>query len=284
MKPRLHLPPAARSLIAKGALVAVSHSGGKDSQAMTILLSRIVPPRQLAFFHAPLGDVEWPGTEAHIRATLPAGAPLILAPVSSGETLLERIERRGRFPDRRRRYCTSDHKRTPLEREIRRYLKSNPPFRGRIVSAMGMRRDESAERARKTPWKRNDRNSVAGRDWYDWLPIFDLSEAQAFETIAAAGQTPHPVYARGLTRCSCSFCILASRADLTRAARLRPELYARYVALEQRLDHTLSPSRRTLPEITGIPAPRGRGFAALPASHSKEKLPGSAFPEVRKSP
>ncbi len=121
-----------------------------------------------------------------------------------------------------------------------------------------MRRDESAERAGKRPWKRNDRNSVAGRDWYDWLPIFELTEGQAFETIAVAGQTPHPVYAQGLTRCSCSFCILASRADLTRAAQLRPDLYARYVALEQRLDHTLSPSRRTLPEITGIPAPRGQ--------------------------
>ena len=122
---------------------------------------------------------------------------------------------------------------------------------------MSMHRDESPERARKTPWKRNDRKSAAGRDWYDWLPIFELTEDQAFETIAAAGQTPHPVYARGLTRRSCSFCILASRADLTRAARIPPDLDARYVALEECLGHTLSPSRRTLPEITGIPASRG---------------------------
>ena len=88
---------------------------------------------------------------------------------------------------------------------------------------------------------------------YDWLPIFHLSKTQVFDVIASAGQSPHPVYALGLTRCSCSFCILASKADLTRAARLRPELYARYAALEQRLDHTLSPSRQTLPELTGVP-------------------------------
>ncbi len=253
MAPDIHIPPECRRLIDAGALVAVSHSGGKDSQAMTILLSRVVPPHQLAFLHAPLDDVEWPGTIEHIRATLPAAAPLILSAVSSGETLLERIERRGRFPDGRRRFCTSDFKRTPIEREIRHHLKANPQFRGRVISAMGMRRDESPARARKTPWRRNDRNSVASRDWFDWLPIFHLSQTRVFDVIASAGQSPHPVYALGLTRCSCSFCILASKSDLTRAARLRPELYARYAALEQRLDHTLSPSRQTLPELTGVP-------------------------------
>ena len=66
------------------------------------------------------------------------------------------------------------------------------------------------------------------------------------------GQRPHPVYAQGMPRCSCSFCIFGSADDHARAARLRPDLYARYVALERRLDHTLSPSRRPLPEITGI--------------------------------
>ena len=253
----LTIPGRCRELIDRGALVAMNTSGGKDSQAMTILLARQVPVDQLVAVHAPLAEAEWPGTIEHIEATLPAGIPLILAPIASGETLLQRIERRGRFPDRRRRYCTSDFKRTPIERELRRYLKANPQFRGRIVNAMGIRRDESADRARRTPWQFNHRNSRAGRTWYDWLPIFDLDEAQVFETIRAAGQTPHPVYNLGLSRCSCSFCILASRADLTRAAQLRPDLYRRYVALEKRLDHTLSPSRQTLPELTGIPASRG---------------------------
>ena len=110
----------------------------------------------------------------------------------------------------------------------------------------GLALDEArAQRARRNPWKRNDRNSVAGRDWYDWLPIFELSEAEVFETIQAAGQTPHPVYAQGLSRCfsrcSCSFCIFSSRADLRRAAELRPGLYTRYAELKRRIGHTLSP-------------------------------------------
>ena len=38
------VPPRCEDMIRAGALVAISTSGGKDSQAMTILLSRIVPP------------------------------------------------------------------------------------------------------------------------------------------------------------------------------------------------------------------------------------------------
>ena len=56
-----------------------------------------------------------------------------------------------------------------------------------------------------------------------------------------------------MSRLSCSFCILASRADLRRAAELRPDLYRRYAELEQRIGHTLSPTRIPLPQLTGVP-------------------------------
>ena len=247
------VPSECRELIARGALVAINHSGGKDSQCMTILLSRLVPREQLLVVHAPLGEVEWPDTLALIEATLPDGVPLILAPVTSGKSLLESIEERGRFPSASVRWCTSSTKRGPIERELRHYLNANPRFEGRLVSAMGLRRDESAARARKTPWKRSDRNSRAGRTWFDWLPIFDLSTDDVFRIIRDAGQSPHWAYAAGMSRLSCSFCILASRSDLRRAAQLRPDLYRKYAALEQRIDHTLSPTRVPLPQLTGVP-------------------------------
>ena len=94
----IRLPRQCREMIRAGALVSISTSGGKDSQAMTVLLSRIVPRDRLVAVHAPLGKVEWPGTIEHIRATLPPAVPLILAPVASGKTLLDSIEERGRFP------------------------------------------------------------------------------------------------------------------------------------------------------------------------------------------
>ena len=59
---------------------------------------------------------------------------------------------------------------------------------------------------------------------------------------------------------------LASRADLRTGARLQPQLYARYCALERRIGHTLSPSGVPLPDLTGIPAPHPdhSGNAHLP--------------------
>ena len=266
-RPDLLVSPACRALVEHGALVAVNHSGGKDSQCMTILLSRIVPREQLVAVHAPLGEVEWPGTIEHIENTLPPGVPLIVAPVTSGKTLLEQVEERGMWPSKSARWCTSGAKRGPIERELRRYLKAHPRFEGRLVNALGIRRDESRDRARRIPWRGNERMSVAGREVYDWLPVFELSTEDVFRVIAEAGQSPHPVYSFGLTRCSCSFCIFASRSDLRRAAELRPDLYAKYVQLERRIAHTLSPTRKYLPELTGIPVesavrtlPRPRGL------------------------
>ncbi len=255
----LHIPPECRDMIGRGALVAVSVSGGKDSQAMTTLLARTVPRDQLVVVHAPLGEVEWPGTIEHIENTMPAGVPLIFAHVASGKSLLERVEERGMFPSMRTRFCTADLKRSPIERELRRYLKAHPRFAGRIVSAMGLRRDESADRARRVPWKRSDRNSRAGREWFDWLPIFDLTTDDVFRIIRDAGQSPHWVYAEGLSRCSCSLCLFSSKSDICRAAELRPDLYQRYAALEERIGHTLSPSGVPLPRLTGIPADPAAG-------------------------
>ena len=240
-------------MIRRGALVALNVSGGKDSQAMSLLVGRIVPHDQIVAVHAPIGEVEWPGTIEHIERTLPDRVPLILAPVASGESLLDSIEERGRFPSASVRWCTSSLKRGPIERELRRYLKTHPQFGGRLVNAMGMRAEESAARASKLPWKRSDRNSRAGRSWFDWLPIFDLTETQVFDVIRDAGQSPHPAYGMGMSRLSGVFCIMASRADLRTAARLQPALYRRYVRLEERIGHTLSPTRVPLPALTGVP-------------------------------
>lgn len=52
--------------------------------------------------------------------------------------------------------------------------------------------------------------SVANREVFDWLPVFELTTEDVFGVIADAGQSPHPVYSFGLTRYSCSFCIFAS--------------------------------------------------------------------------
>ena len=195
------VPPRCNEMIRAGTLVAINTSDGKDSQAMTILLSRIVPRDQIVAVHAPFREVEWPGTIEHIEATLPAGVPLIFAPVASGKTLLERVEERGLWPLNSARWCTSDFKAGPIQRELRRYFKAHPRFGGRLVNTMGMRAEESPARARKAPWRRNDRMSVVGCEVFDWLPVFDLSTEDVYRvsSVTPAGRRtgPTPPACRG---------------------------------------------------------------------------------------
>lgn len=238
-------------LVRRNALFVVNHSAGKDSQAMLIRLRRLVPDEQILVIHADLGKVEWAGNVDHIKATI-GNLPLIVC--RSRRTLLEMVEERGMWPSPTNRQCTSDLKRGPIEREVRRYLKANPRHGGLVVNCMGIRSEESAARSKQKPFRFNERNSKAGREWYDWLPIQGMRLPEVWSTIREAGQVPHWAYGKGMSRLSCVFCIMANREDLRTAATLNPGLYRTYVAIEKRIGHTLSMDGRGLEEVTGIPA------------------------------
>lgn len=255
------------ALVQRGALFVINHSGGKDSQAMYLMLRALVPAAQRVLVHADLGAVEWAGAIDHIKATT-AGEPLHVC--SSRRTLLQMIEERGMFPSPQQRQCTSDLKRGPIERTIRAITRERQalgvPAWGLVVNCMGMRAEESSGRAKLTAFKLNAGNSKAGREWYDMLPIHEMTETEVYANIAAAGQQPHRVYALGMRRFSCVFCIMASEADLATAARLAtqhpellndPHLYRKYVGLEQSTGQVmLMPSttkgRRSLEQVTGV--------------------------------
>ncbi len=235
----LVVPDQVARIVDRGGLIAINTSGGKDSQAMTIALVRAgIPRHQMVLVHAHLGHIEWPGTIEHIATT---GFDLRLIIARSRRSFFDMVRGRGMFPSPKYRQCTSDLKRGPIERQLRRYLAAHPRYRGQIVNAMGMRAEESAARRTRPTLKHNARNSVAGRTWFDWLPIHDMTKREVFQTIADAGQNPHWAYAAGMSRLSCSFCIMSSLPDLHCAARLRPDLLAEYAALEADIGHTLRP-------------------------------------------
>lgn len=227
-----------RELIKAGALFCINSSAGKDSQAMTIRLQKIIPAAQLVIVHADLPEVEWEGSVEHINET---SFGITVRVCRAVKTFFEMVERRGMFPDKYRRQCTSDLKRGPLDKLIRAIAKE----RGAklIVSCHGMRAQESTDRAKLQTFKLNKRNSVAGRTWFDWLPIHSKSTKWVFDTIAQAGQKPFWTYGHGMTRKSCCFCILGSRHDLKIAATLKPALAKRYIDTEDKLGHTLQMSR-----------------------------------------
>jgi 3'-phosphoadenosine 5'-phosphosulfate sulfotransferase (PAPS reductase)/FAD synthetase len=252
------MPDKVKELADCGALFALNDSGGKDSQAMRIILAERIPATQLVTVHATLGDVEWPGALEHAAAGAEQdGIPFIVA--SASKTFLGMVENRHAtrpevpsWPSSSTRQCTSDLKRGPIERELRHELAR----RGltKLVNCMGIRAEESSNRAKLMPLKRNERNSVAGRDWWDWLPIHSLTKDEVFETIARAGERPHKAYGLGNERLSCMFCIMGSKNDLRNAAIRNPDLYRRYVDLERRTGYTMHQSRLALPVLTGIPA------------------------------
>lgn len=221
-------------LIAAGALFVINSSAGKDSQAMTIHLHSIIPAKQLLIVHADLGEVEWKGVQEHIHNTS-FGLPVHV--VKAGKTFFDMVEHRGMFPSPQYRQCTSDLKRAPIETFLRRYMKQHGLTY--LVNCMGIRAKESPARAKKTAFKRNDKNSKAGREWYDWLPIFDLETEQVFSTIEQAGQKPHWAYGKGMSRLSCVFCIMASKRDHQIAATERPELLEKIDQTENRLGKTM---------------------------------------------
>ena len=240
------------SRVHKGALVVVNHSGGKDSQAMYQVIKSMVPADQIVVVHADLGDgVEHLGVQDHIIANIEH--PLHVAePVwkdGSAKTLLDAIERRGKWPSAAQRYCTSDLKRGPCEKDIRRLLRESG--RRDVISCFGFRAEESASRAKRPAWSKVARNCTQSRDWFEFSPIHDLTTEEVFEVIAQSGQKPHPVYAEGNTRLSCVLCVLASDNDLKVGARLRPELAARYVELEDKMGHTFR-ANQSLRDIIDI--------------------------------
>lgn len=243
------LPQQIESLIARRALFVINHSGGKDSQAMTAYLRRVIPADLLVIVHAELPEVDWDGIPEHIEATA-CGIPVHYT--RAGKTFFDMVEQRRMFPSPKYRQCTSDLKRGPIEKVIRGLCSRTR--RTYIVNCMGMRAQESDARRALEPFKwqpyetpsgRATGKSVRrtarhpGREWYDWLPIHTWRVAQVWQEIAEAGQTPHWAYGAGMTRLSCCFCIMASRDDLRTAARLRPDLLQRYIDTERRLDQTM---------------------------------------------
>lgn len=261
--PVLHERKALEAL-ANGALFVVSHSGGKDSQAMLIRVRQVIPADRIVVVHVDMRELEWPGTEQQARYSAEAeGIPLDrFFVVQADYDMLEQVRRRSlQRPDAppwssaQYRLCTAALKRQPVERFIDQLqAREGWPV---IVDVEGLRAAESSDRAGAESWEEHPRmfgvrSDISGmkRLWYKWLPIKHLSTEDVFATISVAGQVPHWAYAAGNERLSCMFCVLSSLSDLRNAAIHNPELFARFVQAEQDVGWTMgtrSSRGQTLP-------------------------------------
>jgi DNA sulfur modification protein DndC len=220
-------------LIDAGAIFYVSTSGGKDSLAMYQTVRATVPDQQIVLVHATLHELEWPGVIEHIEDAYDHPVNIVAAE----RTLLEVVERRGRWPSAGIRFCTSDMKRQPIAKFIRQDLKRRGSNLG--VNCVGLRAEESAARARKTEWEPNTSLTTRTRRVFNWHPILHLTEDEVFSVIKEGGRTPHYAYASGNKRLSCVICILGCKNDLRNGARHNPAIVDRIEATERKIQHTM---------------------------------------------
>jgi 3'-phosphoadenosine 5'-phosphosulfate sulfotransferase (PAPS reductase)/FAD synthetase len=249
--PPIALSEEVSAALALDAPVAVGVSGGKDSQAAALATAAHLDaighsgPRLLV--HADLGRVEWSASLPTCEALAShLGWELLVVSRTAGD-LLDRW--RSRWDSSRRRYealetvklvlpwstasmrfCTSELKAAVISSALRRRFPQGP-----ILSVTGVRRDESAQRRRMPVAKASTRLARRASVGWDWNPIIEWSREDVFAVIAAAGLTLHPAYTDlGMSRVSCRFCILASGADLMRAAHADEslDLYRALVDLE----------------------------------------------------
>ncbi len=285
---QITVPREIDSMLQAGAALSVSTSSGKDSQAMTIVLARMHRQTlewtgEMYNIHAHLGRSEWAQSLPHAkRIAEECGIPLVVVRNERGGDLLDRIERRMQtlaerhinpFPSAKQRFCTSDLKRTPLQKHQRRHRL--------VISAIGIRREESKRRRLKAAFQLDQQLTAkrlrsmtvvqALRERTEkerlavmWHPLIDFHIGDVWEACgtserdiairralyregnheqALAGCPVHPAYVYGAKRLSCSLCILADVQTLRTGARHNPELLRAYVAIEQHSGWTFQPGR-----------------------------------------
>ena len=240
-------------LLAADAPVAIGVSGGKDSCAAAIAtvehLRSIGHRGEVVLIHADLGRVEWADslpTCERLAAFL--GVELIVVRRATGD-MIDRWLQRWRDNVRRyaqlscvtiilpwstpsMRFCTSELKSQPMAQALVRRFPGK-----RIVSACGVRRNESKERSNALTSEENELldKKTFGTTGVDWNPIAAWTANDVFAYCAGRGFEMHEGYTRfGMSRISCAFCIMANIADLTASAGnpAHTALYREMVDLE----------------------------------------------------
>lgn len=226
------------ALLVAGAPVAMSVSGGKDSDDLAIRFSGFLdaighPRARRILMHSDLGRIEWAASGPQCeRLAAFLSTELVTVRRESGD-MIDRWESRwaanvARYVNLEcvklilpwstpsMRFCTSELKTAIITRELRKRWPGE-----RIVSATGVRRDESTARALTPITKREKKlEDAKGTTGLTLNPIADRTKADVIALHDSSGFPLHEAYTEfGASRVSCCACIMAAEKDLHAAAR-----------------------------------------------------------------
>lgn len=243
--------PEVSEWLASGAVFAAGCSGGKDSTALALRLAEYLDeighkgPRVL--IHSDLGVVEWKDSlPVCERLAKRLGWELIVLRRAAGD-MMDRWEARWESSLERystlscvkiilpwstpgMRFCTSELKTDLICRELTKRYPGQ-----KILSATGVRHDESAARSKMPIASPQPKLSARGCQGMNWNPIAPWSTPSVYDYIALKQEPLHEAYTvYKSTRVSCAFCIMGSAGDLKASASCpdNAEIYRRMVRLE----------------------------------------------------
>lgn len=227
-------------------LVVVNSSGGKDSICALHMIVGMAkhqnyPLNKIIVSHQDLGEAEWSGTIDLVKKQAAKYGLFVevekrIDKNGHEESLLEYVERRGKWPSRNQRYCTSDYKRAPGDKVIRRL--ANKINAKEVLSVFGFRKEESPHRAKKKRLSIIKRLTTKSRNVYECNPILHWTTDRVWNCIKNNNIPYHFAYNLGMPRLSCCFCIFSPFDALVVSGEANPELLDKYIAVEKKIGHT----------------------------------------------
>ena len=248
---RIETGPELDVALAGGAPCFLGVSGGKDSQALAYRAVEHLDtighagPRYL--IHSDLGRVEWRSSLSVCeRLAERTGLELVVVRRQAGDLMdrwlgrwaanvsryaqLECVKLILPWSTPKQRFCQSELKGAVLSSAVRKRFP-----KGDVISATGIRREESASRAKMAVWKPDERTMRKSGFGHVWNPLMGWTRSDVLDYIRKRGDVLHVAYTIfQASRVSCAFCIMSTERDLAAAARCadNQDIYREMVDLE----------------------------------------------------
>lgn len=208
-------------------LYHVGLSGGKDSTALLLwmIYESGIPPHQVVVSFCDTQN-EAEGTYQHLRLLNRRVFPVVWLQT---EGFLHLALRKKRFPSTKARFCTQELKLKPTKAFIDSMLSDGYD----VIAVSGVRRAESAARAKLSEWGDPMESYFGVREW---RPLIEWSFDDVLALHEKYDVPLNPLYYLGAQRVGCFPCINSSKAEMRALARNFPERVEQIREWEQSFD------------------------------------------------